>query len=272
MNFSCPVCGAELACDGRSLRCENNHCYDLAKQGYVNLLMSQKSSAKRHGDDKLMVRSRSDFLDKGYYAPLRDAVVAVAKQNAAPGCVVMDAGCGEGYYTAAVCEALESAGLSPTVFGVDISRDALIAAGRRGKSLRLAVGSIFSLPVADESCDLLLNVFAPEAAQEFARVLKPGGILLRVIPLRRHLFELKAAVYDRPYENEPEDPSLPGFTLLGVDELRGEINLPCSEDIRSLFSMTPYYYKTGAADQAKLNGLTALKVTTEFGIVRCRRD
>ena len=181
--LTCPVCGGVLHREEHSLRCGAGHCYDIARQGYVNLLRSNQSKSKRHGDDKRMVAARTAFLDAGYYAPLRDAVAAAAAEFTAGDADVLDAGCGEGYYTAQVLHTLQQQGRTPSVCGVDISRDALICAHRRAPELTLAVASIAHLPVADASCDLLLNVFAPHDADEFARVLRPQGVLLRVIPL-----------------------------------------------------------------------------------------
>ena len=208
-----------------------------------------------------MVAARTAFLDAGYYAPLRDAVAAAAAEFTAGDADVLDAGCGEGYYTAQVLHTLQQQGRTPSVCGVDISRDALICAHRRAPELTLAVASIAHLPVADASCDLLLNVFAPHDAGEFARVLRPQGVLLRVIPLERHLWGLKCAVYDRPYENEVPDPALSGFALTTRRELRGTVTLRSQAEIEALFCMTPYYYKTGARDQAKLRHERVLTFT-----------
>ena len=265
--LTCPVCGGVLHREERSLRCGAGHCYDIARQGYVNLLRSNQSKSKRHGDDKRMVAARTAFLDAGYYAPLRDAVAAAAAEFIAGDADVLDAGCGEGYYTAQVLHTLQQQGRTPSVCGVDISRDALICAHRRAPELTLAVASIAHLPVADASCDLLLNVFAPHDADEFARVLRPQGVLLRVIPLERHLWGLKCAVYDRPYENEVPDPALPGFVLAARRELCGTITLRSQAEIEALFCMTPYYYKTGARDQAKLCALDTLTTETEFALL-----
>ena len=269
--LTCPVCGGALHREERSLRCGAGHCYDLARQGYVNLLRTNQSKAKRHGDDKRMVAARTAFLDAGYYAPLRDAIAAAAVEYTSGDADVLDAGCGEGYYTAHVLRALQAQGASPSVCGVDISRDALICAHRRAPELTLAVASIAHLPVADASCDLVLNVFAPHDAAEFARVLRPKGVLLRVIPLERHLWGLKQAVYDRPYENTVPDPALPGFTLAEQRTLRGTITLRTNADIEALFCMTPYYYKTGARDQAKLHALDTLSTETEFALLIYRK-
>lgn len=126
--LACPVCGGALHREERSLRCGAGHCYDIARQGYVNLLRTNRSKDKRHGDDKRMVAARTAFLDAGYYAPLRDAIAAAATEYTSGDADVLDAGCGEGYYTAHVLHTLQAQGASPSVCGVDISRDALICA------------------------------------------------------------------------------------------------------------------------------------------------
>lgn len=269
--LKCPVCSAPLQRVERTYRCESGHCYDIAKQNYVNLLMSNRSSDKRHGDDKLMVQARQEFLDKGYYLFLREEICRLALENLPAAARILDAGCGEGWYTSALRCALEGAGKSCEVLGVDISKQALIFAGRRDKALTLAVASISSLPVADESCDMVLNVFAPDSPAEYRRVLRPGGLLMRVMPMERHLYGLKAAVYDSPYLNPPAVYAPEGFELVCRSELRQMIHLDSTGDIQRLFMMTPYYYKTGRGDQAKLEKLTELDTEAEFAIVLLRR-
>ncbi len=269
--LKCPVCGGALERVERIFRCEKGHSYDLAKQNYVNLLMSNKSSAKRHGDDKLMVRARKDFLDKGYYLFLRDEICRLAVEHCSDSVEFLDAGCGEGWYTSAVKEALVSAGKSCAALGVDISKEALIAAGKRDKSLSLAVASINSLPVMDGSCDLVLNVFAPSDDAEFRRVLKKGGLLIKAMPLESHLFGLKRAVYDEPYLNGPAVYAPEGFEEVCRSEVRRMLRLESGEDIRNLFMMTPYYYKTGKDDQEKLNRLSFLETEADFAVCVLRR-
>lgn len=269
--LTCPVCGQTLQRADKTLRCAAGHCYDLARQGYVNLLRSKQSKSKRHGDDKRMVHARTAFLNLGYYDILRDAVAEAACRCTRGDADVLDVGCGEGYYTAAVLQALAQQGGRVSVCGMDISRDALMEAHRREPRLQLAVASVNHLPVADASCNLLLNLFAPHDAAEFARVLRPGGALLRAIPLERHLWELKQAVYDVPYENKPADPALPGFTLVQQQTLRTRITLTTPDAVQNLFLMTPYYYKTSARDQEKLQKLDHLETEIAFGLLEYRK-
>ena len=171
--FTCPICKERFEKKSNSLICPSNHCFDLSKRGYVNLLRPSKSSSVRHGDDKLMVESRKNFLNAGFYAPLSDAITAELRAGAPENAVILDAGCGEGYYTVNVKNALNT----ERVYGIDVSRDAIHAASLRDKTLRLAVASIFDLPVENESIDVMLNLFAPYDGKEFSRVLKKAGCL-----------------------------------------------------------------------------------------------
>ena len=271
LKLKCPVCAGLLEQTERTLRCENGHSYDVARQGYVNLLMSNRSSAKRHGDDKLMVVSRQEFLDAGHYDCLCDGLCALAMQLCEGEVRLLDAGCGEGFYTAAVKHALEENGHICHAGGVDISKEAVAAAARRDRSLTLAVAGINALPVPDESIDLLLNIFAPEDEREFGRVLRPGGLLMKAVPRERHLFGLKEAVYDRPYLNPPPAYSPEGFEEVCFEDIDRTLVLHDPKYIKSLFMMTRYYYKTGKADQEKLEKLCELKTEISFRILVFRK-
>ncbi len=262
--FICPVCKKALSENERLYKCENGHCFDKSKFGYVNLLQSQKSSAKRHADDRLMVRARRDFLDRGYYSFLRDALCEICEKYLRDGDTVLDAGCGECWYSSGIKEALSSKKID--FCGVDISKDALEFASKRKSGIPCAVASAFDMPVADESISLVMNIFSPEADGEFYRILKKDGFLIRVIPLQKHLLNLKAVIYDKPYENDMPDAEIEGFALVEKRQLRCEINLSSNEDIQNLFKMTPYYYKTGIDDQKKINELSQLETQAEFEI------
>ena len=269
--FTCPICKKRFIRQNQSLVCPNGHCFDIAKQGYVNLLRS-RGAARRHGDDKMMVAARTAFLNAGYYNPLRDAVTELAVRHAKDGCVVLDAGCGEGFYTAFLRAALENAGISVSVYGIGVSRDALIACAARDSGIGLAAASISDIPAENGSVDILLNLFAPYDAAEFARVLKPGGALIRVFPGKRHLWELKAAVYTTPYENVIDTLELDGFSLLSRADLRFPLTRMGKEQIEALFKMPPYYYKTSREGQARLAALQTLRTNAEFIVAEYRKD
>lgn len=260
--FICPVCNSVLSEQESKFSCENNHCFDKSKQGYVNLLMSQQSSQKRHGDDKLMVKSRRDFLNKGYYSPLCNEICLAIQKIKKADSVLFDIGCGEGYYTTQIKSECDL----HTVCGIDISKNALQYAAKLDKSIKYAVASAFQLPFASDSADILLNIFAPCAYDEFARVLKNDGFLIKVVPLSEHLWELKKAIYKEPYKNKPEIKNDELFALVDSKELKYNITLETSEDIYNLFTMTPYYYKTSKEDTEKLLKLETLTTTVHFAI------
>lgn len=272
INFICPVCKNVLFEEERLYRCEEGHCFDKSKFGYVNLLQSQKSSAKRHGDDRLMVRARRDFLDAGCYGYLRDALCEVCEKYLPEGGNVLDAGCGECYYSAGLKNYYTQKGKELLVSGVDISKDALEYASKRKSGIPLAVASLFDLPYADGSFDAVLNIFSPEADNEFYRVLKTGGYLIRIIPLEKHLLGLKSAIYDKPYLNEVPDTELEGFECIKTTQQKMLLQLNSNETIQNLFKMTPYYYKTGVDDQQKIDNLDYLETQAEFEIRVYRKE
>ena len=265
----CPLCGSPLLSAGGSYRCENRHTYDRAKSGYVNLLDVSQKKTKFPGDNKMMAAARREFLNKGYYAPLSDALnkacMDFLSEDPAP--VILDAGCGEGYYTARLTEFLLQAGVQPEVLGIDISKFAVDLAARRSKSASFAVASVFRLPVAENTCDMALNLFAPYCGEETLRILRPGGIFLMVIPGAEHLWELKRAVYETPYKNGVKDYPLGGFEFLEVRKVEAALDLTNREDILHLFEMTPYYYKTSREDQERLMKLDSLSVTASFELL-----
>ena len=264
--FTCPVCGNILNGD-KTFKCENNHSFDKNKHGYLNLLMSNAASTKRHGDDKLMVVARSEFLEKGYYAPVREALLSALKNHATEGMRILDAGCGEGWYTAYFAQQL--ADHAPNVAGVDISKDALRQAAKRGLT-ELAVASTAKLPVATASCHAVLNIFSPPELKEFHRVLTDEGVLIRALPMENHLLGLKEAVYDTALLNPAPVTDIEGYTLLEAVPAQYSITLH-DEDIWNLFTMTPYYYKTGKSDQEKLKALTELTTQVEIIVLTYKK-
>jgi len=262
--FVCPVCHGALHREGGSLFCEKRHCYDISKRGYVNLLMSQASSDARHGDGKDMVAARRDFLSLGLYDTIARAVTEEISRAARRGMTVLDVGCGECFYTAKVASALEK--FAPTVAGIDISKDALAAGSKRGASIELAVASAYDLPVSDGSVDALINLFAPHSESEFLRVMKSGGVLVRAFPAERHLWELKAALYDSPYENSAPALDIDGFDTVNIRRLTYKIKLTSNADVMNLFKMTPYSYKTGSSDEKKLDGIDSIETTVDVTV------
>ena len=264
--FVCPLCGGALKRRRGSYLCPAGHCYDIAREGYTYLLPVQQKHSKAPGDDKAMAASRRAFLDKGYYAPLRDMLckLAVALTGSAP--TVLDNGCGEGYYTSGVYRTLCGSGKAPVMAGIDISKPILRLAAKREKNVDFAVASSYHLPVADGTVDLLLNCFSPLAIEEFRRVLRPGGHFIYVVPGEMHLWEMKQVLYDRPYPNEVKETPYEGFRYVRIDHVEDVLHLDCPEDIQALFGMTPYCWKTPKSGVDKLCKLQSLDCRMAFDI------
>lgn len=267
MLFCCPLCGKELEKDGGALRCKKGHAFDIAKEGYVNLLPVQKKHAKDPGDSYEMILSRRRFLESGAYRLFSDGINTLALESlrAAREPVVLDAGCGEGYYTARLDGALREAGLRPHTAGFDISKAAAKAAAKRG--LDIAVASCFRAPVADNRVDFQLSVFAPIVPGELRRVMKPGGRLVLAVPGPRHLWEMKEILYDRPYENKRQDTAYPGFQFEKRETLTGRLPLKDKTAIADLFAMTPYYWKTPRGGAEKLAAIDRLETAVAFDLL-----
>ncbi len=267
--FCCPICGKGLTAQGGQYVCPSRHSFDIARQGYVNLLTGH--AAQQHGDNKEMICARRDFLAVGYYQPLMDTVARAAVRNATPNCRILDAGCGECSYTHHIAGALQAAGLPATILGIDISREALAIGGRRDRTLSLAVASLYHLPLATGSIDLLFEIFAPYCEEEYQRVLRPGGRMVMVIPGKRHLFGLKTVLYPTPYENEVADTALPGFILQNQERLSYSITLHTDNDLWNLFTMTPYFYRTAPQRKELLRHAAPLETAIEFEILEYTR-
>lgn len=240
--FRCPKCKEELIRHGMSYTCIHHHCYDCAKSGYVNLTLHHK---KQRGDDPMMVQARSRFLSHGYYEPLQKALVQEV-QSFHPQ-VLIDAGCGQGYYTNALADHLPKC----DVYGFDLSKYALKTAAKGNQRVHYAAASIAQIPLPDACADVIVSIFAPIYEQEFHRLLKDGGIMIRISPGPHHLWELKQALYDEVYENDLPTP-LSLFTLCKVVMVDDSAVIADQEDLQALFSMTPYVYRTARVKAERL--------------------
>ncbi len=269
--FICPLCGKALTRTEKSCVCPAGHSFDLAKEGYCHLLPANRKHSKAPGDDKDMAAARSAFLSKGYYAPLREELCRLAVSMTGNAPTVLDAGCGEGYYTGGIYGALLAAGKQVRMAGTDISKFILRRAAKREKDIEFAVASSYHLPVADGSVELLLNCFSPLALEEFRRVLRPEGVMLYVVPSEKHLWELKEVLYDEPYPNEVKQTPYEGFSYAEIRHVERVIHLPCQEDIHALFQMTPYCWKTPKAGVQRLSALEELDCRISFDIHVFRR-
>lgn len=258
MHFTCPLCQSPLARTDRSWRCTHGHAFDEAREGYVNLLPVQHKRSRAPGDNDAMVRARRDFLEAGHYLPLRAAVTAMLQPLAAR--TLLDIGCGEGWYTTVLCDAV------PQVVGLDIAKEAVRLAAKRDARATWLVASAARLPLADASIDVVTSLFSPLPAAEIARVLVPGGHLLVATPAARHLWSLRATLFDEVRTHEPEKfvASLaPQFTCVQQQAVSFPLQLDGAA-LANLLTMTPYAWRATAERREALAGLDNFATEASF--------
>ena len=268
----CPVCRENLIKDAsnKTYKCSNNHSYDIAKEGYVNLLISNQKRSKNPGDSKEMVLARIDFLTRGYYKKLSDKinekiVQYLAKQSEEE-FNVLDLGCGEGYYLINLKNYMDDKKMKANYYGMDVSKDAVKYAGKSNKDCIWAVGNNFNIPVQDKSVDCILSVFSPIDINECNRVLKDDGIFVRILPRTDHLIELRNIIYSEVHLNEKVyTASAEENEYIEEDNVTFKIELN-KEEILSLLKMTPHYWKSTPENKEKLENYESLNITIDMRI------
>ena len=256
-SLKCPICGEKTEIVNDKMLCckgEKRHTYDISASGYINLASPKQCGG---GDTKGAVRARSAFLDAGYYQPIADKISEILCRYIDENAVVIDAGCGEGYYTVQIANKVA------LTVGFDISKFAVEAAAKRARregkdNAAFCVASIFAMPVLDGSADAVVNIFAPCVEKEYVRVLKPEGIILVVQAGKEHLMGLKRVLYDSAYENDTRVDLPEELELVCEDNLKYSIEINGEESIKALFEMTPYYWRTSVDDAKKLDGINSL--------------
>jgi len=239
MSLICPLCHQPLQQQASSFRCDAGHQFDQAKEGYVNLLPVQHKGSREPGDSAEMLLARRVFLDAGHYQPLRDAVAKVLTERlSGQTAQVLDIGCGEGYYTAKMAEALPEA----QIFGLDVAKAAIRMAAKRYRAVKFCVASSQRLPFADTSLDGIVRIYAPCNEAELSRVVKVGGYLLTVTPGPHHLQQFKARIYREVQLHAAEEKAYEGFTQVEQQNLRYEMTLKGAEAV-SLLQMTPFAWR-----------------------------
>lgn len=264
--LTCPICKSPFCVvrnGSGTLYCKGakKHCYDFSSGGYVNFSSPGQSGG---GDSKQAVKARRDFLELGYYEPIAIKLCDILKKYLPNEALVIDAGCGEGYYT----NKIAASGFS--TMGFDLSKFAADAAAKRAAKEKLnnaffGVASVFSLPVINECADAVVNVFAPCAEEEYSRVLKSNGLLVVAAAGENHLLGLKKAIYNDVHKNDVRA-DMPEY-MKCIDKVRLQYRIAAEgkENIKNLFAMTPYYWRTSKEDAEKLESKEMLE--TEIDVV-----
>jgi len=265
--IQCPNCKKSLNQNGKVMTCDIGHSFDIAKGGYTNLILPHQKKKLNSGDNRLMIDAREAFLLRGYYDFLIDGIESeinlILKADDSDIKTLLDLGCGSGYYTRKLLDD------DPLIkkYGIDISKIGIASAAKKDKKSSYIVGSSFSIPILNDSIDIIANIFAPCDLSEIIRILKPGGLFIKVIPIDNHMAEVAKLVYDTfisHKSNITDDiASTNRFTLVNIEELIREVSVE-GDDLHNLIKMTPYYYKFSEDQIAQLNNMS---VTLSFQII-----
>lgn len=256
--FICPICQSPLTRDGSCYRCESRHSYDISREGYVHLLPANKKHSANPGDDKDMIAARTQFLDGGWYAPLREALSRLAVEHTGSAPAILDAGCGEGYYTKAVCP-----GRQMTRIGFDLSKDAVRLAARGEKTAMFFAADLKRIPLSDGCADAVLDIFTPADYSEFKRVLKPQGVLIKLAPRSGYLKELREAAGGLLRHKEYDDGDVARYAEEKMEILHREAITytmdVTPETMRHLARMTPMLAGVDL-EKIDLTGMTRITI------------
>ncbi|MGE7923477.1 putative RNA methyltransferase [Viridibacillus arvi] len=201
--FACPVCGDQMTVtEDCIVVCDNRHSFDIAKQGYINFMTHAATSM--YGKD--LFEARKLVIESGLYAPMHTAICDLLKQmntNVA----VLDTGCGEGSHLASIKNKFEEQSDNSFVgIGIDIAKEGIIAAGRHYNDMIWCVGDLAKSPYQQASFNAILNILSPANYTEFKRLLKPNGLVIKVVPQSGYLQQLRALFFadseKESYSNE----------------------------------------------------------------------
>jgi 23S rRNA (guanine745-N1)-methyltransferase len=274
-NLACPIDGNRLEKTDTQYVCGNGHTFDIARQGYVNLLPVQHKRSKQPGDSKTMVMARTRFLDTGIYRAIASkltetvsALIIDDKSMHDKDYCILDAGCGEGYYFDALSDNLkqEKGTNNLTFIGLDISKDAIAQATKRNKNISWVVGTNRQPPVEGESVDIIICLFGFLSAEGFTKALKPGGIIILVDPGLNHLEELREIIYPevrKQPKKESSQKEISGFSLLSSEPLQFKTKISSNEIINQLLVMTPHFYRASKTGREKACALSELELTVD---------
>lgn len=263
--FICPLCQTPFQKKNKTQICANNHHFDIAKEGYLNLLPVNAKNSKNPGDNKDMMNARRGFLNSNGYLPLADKIneITIRLLDGKEQAQLLDLGCGEGYYTNLLASKLSE---SYVINALDISKIAVRYAAKRNKNINFCVASAYDVPLADKSLDLLLRIYAPSSDSELQRLLKPGGYMITVTPAPRHLFQLREKIYDQVDEHPQENDSPSGFMKIEQINLNYPLQITDSQIVQDLINMTPFSWKFTKQTMETLLAEEKWKIECDFNI------
>lgn len=259
----CPRCFAALHITGGSLLCANGHCYDVSTRGTLNFAPDAKQSKY----DKTLFESRTSVLENGFYDGLMEIIKQLLAAHAPKNQTILDAGCGEGYYSARLQTHYAAFGQRPNCFGVDLSKDAIALAAKRGVPPLFFVADLAKLPFCDASADVILNILSPAHYAEFARVLKPNGVLIKIAPGDAYLCELRAGLNASKHSSGPVRTHFEANNdVINMQEYKATLPINAGQRV-DFATMTPL---TFGIDATKADLSAVNEITLDFHIMTGR--
>jgi 23S rRNA (guanine745-N1)-methyltransferase len=267
----CPVraCGAPLASAARMIRCSAGHSFDVARSGYANLLQPQDSRSRDPGDARDAVAARRRMVDRGFADGLARCIGSMLEaRGIGAGASLLDAGCGEGFHLADVCARLGADGC-----GVDISTPAIEIAAKRHRTLVWVVANADRvIPLANGSIDAVLSITARINRDEFARILRPGGLVLVAVAASDDLAELRDIVLGETVERDRATRIVtslePRFALESRERYAESLEL----DRAALHDLLASTYRGQRHSQRDaLEGIETMRVTSSRELLLLRR-
>lgn len=266
--LACPLDGNNLKRQDSIWYCADGHTFDIARQGYSNLLLVQNMRSRSPGDSKTMVSARTRFLQQGFYSPIAKAVSTLLgdRNEHFPEISCLDSGCGDGYYLNQII-AQNAKHQNLSLIGLDISKWAVKAAAVNNKNTTWIVATNANLPIQSQSLDYVLCVFGFPVYKEYLRVLKTSGQLIRVNTGPNHLRQLRSIIYSNVHDKSKKVRVYPaGFIENSRQNLTYLIKLDTKQQISDLLEMTPHLYRANKEGLAKAAELNALEVTIDVNL------
>lgn len=261
--FKCPVCNSSMRVfELKSLICSNNHTFDFAKQGYINLMTHP---VKNKYSRKLFEARRKLIAEAGFFEPLSQAITEIVYKHVdinKKSLSLIDMGCGEGSHLFNICKSIRSKYQKIiTGIGVDISKEGILEASKSYTNKIWTVGDLANTPFMNEQFDVMLNILSPSNYNEFNRVLKADGLLIKVVPQSSYLKELREIIFNQPEKQSYSNTDTvirfnENFQM--VDNSRVSYTVPLDKlSIQSLVEMTPLSWEAPKEEvKSFLNGDT----------------
>ncbi|WP_368653722.1 putative RNA methyltransferase [Ornithinibacillus sp. 4-3] len=261
----CPICEEQVqVVELRSLQCANNHSFDFAKQGYINMLMRSVKTPY----DKALFASRQEVIrETNLYTKLHASVADILKTHLTKEITILDAGCGEGSHLEQI---MKKSDLNNMLgIGIDIAKEGVLRAAKHYHHAIWLVGDLANAPLANQSCNAIINILSPANYQEFKRILSEEGIVVKVIPGKNYFRELREALYaddKQTYSNEDTVELFENQFQL-IEHMHVQTTESISEqELEHLINMSPLAWniEEGEKDQLRKHGIDQLTIDLEI--------